>query len=142
MAHAHNLSKGVLEHLREDQARCVLCGLPETQQHVNVACTHSLLVEIRQAHQRHVDNFFQCYRHQHLPRRHRWVVPILEYMKEHLWSNTAVGSNIWNERWTPNTFEGLQLEYKDIVVPHQDHKAALTWMQRLTKILQQAQRTI
>jgi hypothetical protein len=60
MAHAHNLSKGAPRHLRGEQWRCALCGLPETQQHVNVACTHPPLVELRKTHRRHIDNFFQC----------------------------------------------------------------------------------
>lgn len=61
MAHAHNLSKGAKIHHQEEQYRCHFCGLPETQRHINVECTYLPLVELRRAHKRKIDEFFQCY---------------------------------------------------------------------------------
>lgn len=63
MAHAHNLAKGAPVNQQEEHSRCSFCGLKETQQHINVHCMHLPLVEVRRAHKRHVDEFFQCYRH-------------------------------------------------------------------------------
>jgi hypothetical protein len=59
MAHARNLSKGSPIHRREEQSRYTFCGLPETQQSINIACTHRLLAGVRKMHRRYVDDFFQ-----------------------------------------------------------------------------------
>jgi hypothetical protein len=60
MAHAGNLSKGLPTHRRYEMSRCSFWG-QETQQHINVACPHPPLTEIRCSHRRLVEDFFQMY---------------------------------------------------------------------------------
>jgi hypothetical protein len=120
-------------------SRCPLCGLPETQQHVNVACLHPPLTEIRSTHRRSIEEFFQMYRHQHLPSGQRWIVPVMDYAEDHLWANTTLGGDIWNGRWLTSTFEDLLPTPLDLHIPTTDVKKALTWLRRLTSLLQCAQ---
>lgn len=94
MAHAHNLSKGASMHLREGQLRWDFCGLPKTQQHINVACKHPVLAEVRRMHWRHINEFLQCYWHQHLSSGKRWIALLLDCIKDHLWSDTEVSGDI------------------------------------------------
>lgn len=140
MAHAQNLSKGSPLHRREELATCSFCGMPETQQHINVACTHPPLAELRRTHQRHIDEFFLTYRHHHLPSNQRWIVPLLEYMEENIWSNTERrGENIWNGRWATGDIKALIPLPPSAKALLTDFKAAMHWMKRLTLLLQRAQ---
>jgi hypothetical protein len=100
MAHSHNLSKGV-------HSRCRFCGLLETQQHINVSCTHPRLVEIRMVHRKHFDLYFQCYRHEHLSPPTRWLIQLLDYIEDNLWSDSEGGGDIWNGRWTPCLLDSI-----------------------------------
>jgi hypothetical protein len=80
MAHAANLSKGATLYTRISASVCKYCGVPETQQHINLACTHPL-VETRRTFRRAIDEFFLCYRHQHIPKMDRWIVPLIDHME-------------------------------------------------------------
>ncbi len=80
------------------------CGEVETQQHINVACQHPPLVETRMLHRRRIEEFYMNYRHQHILPQQRWVIPLLDYMEDRLWSNTAEGGDVWNGRWTRTSF--------------------------------------
>ncbi len=113
------------------------------QQHINVACSHPPLVELRHTHRRHVEMFFQTYRHQNLPIGQRWLVPIFEYVEDHLWSDTELGGDIWNWRWSTKLLEDLlQISPTHKIAPA-DLKASLNcWLRRLTLLLQQAQRAL
>ncbi len=142
MAHAWNLSKGSSMHSRDEMARCSFCGLPETQQHINVACTYPPLAELRHSHWRHVDELFLTYRHQNLPSGHRWIATILDYIEVHLWDDTELGGDIWNGRWTPIVFERLLPISPNQCTPLADVRPTLKWLQRLTLLLQRAQREI
>jgi hypothetical protein len=134
MAHARNLSKGSYIHCRNDHSRCTFCGSPETQQHINVACSHPLLVELRHTHWRHIDT----YRHHNLPIGQRWIVPIIEHMEDHLWSDTELGGDNWNGRLLE---ELLPISSTHKIAPA-DLKASLNWMRRITLLLQHAQRAL
>ncbi len=108
MTHARNISKGSPIHRRDEMSQWYFCALSETQQHINVACSHPPLTELRRSHRRHEDEFFLEYWHQHLPTDQRWITPIMEYVEEHLWDNTDLGGDIWNNgRWTPSVIEGF-----------------------------------
>ncbi len=104
MAHATNLAKGSPIALRAHKSRCRFCAAPETQQHINAACTHSSLVEMRRHQRKWIDEFFQFYRHQHLQKSDRWISPILDYMEDHLWTDSEAGGDLWNGWWTPHIF--------------------------------------
>ena len=119
MAHSRNLAKGSPTHRRDEAAACPFCGEQETQQHINVACTHPPLLELRRAHRRHVDEFFQTYRHHNLPEGQRWIVPVIEYMEDQLWTNTEQGGDVWNGRWSASVIERL-------IPVSQTHKVQLT----------------
>jgi hypothetical protein len=123
-------------------SRCPLCGLPETQQHINVACLHPPLTEIRCTHRRSIDEFFQMYRHQHFPPGQRWIAPVMDYVEDHIWANSTLDGDIWNGRWLPSTFEDLIPTPPDFHLPTTDVQMALTWLRRLTGLLQRAQQEI
>jgi hypothetical protein len=142
MARARNLSKGSPAHRRDDHSRCSFCGSVETQQHINVACSYPPLVELRQAHKRHVDTFFQTYRHQNLPPGQRWIVPVIDYMEDHMWSDTEQGGDIWNGRWPTDLIEELLPFSSSHKTPPEDLKASINWIRRLTLILQHTQRAL
>jgi hypothetical protein len=50
MAHAGNLSIGTPAHRRKELSLCSFCAQPETQQHINVACSHPPLTEVRRSY--------------------------------------------------------------------------------------------
>ncbi len=52
------------------------------------------LIEMRHTQRRRIDEFFLCYRHQHLPAQDRWVIPLLDYMEHHLWTDTEAGGDV------------------------------------------------
>jgi hypothetical protein len=121
---------------------CHFCGEVETQQHINVACQHPPLVEIRMLHRHRIEEFYMNYRHQHILPLHRWVIPLLDYMEDHLWSNTAEGGDVWNGRWTPHILSTLLKEDSHLLINQPDFKGALQWLQGLTLLLQNAQRAL
>ncbi len=82
------------------------------------------------------------YRHQHLPPSHRWVIPLLDYMEDHLWTNNEEGGDVWNGRWTPLLLSTLLAGDSSLPITQQDFKGALKWLQRLTTLLQNAQRAL
>lgn len=119
MEYAQNLSKSSPIHRHNEMSRCSFCGLPETQQHINVACSHPPLVELRRSHRRYLDEFFQMYLHQHLPAGQRWIAPILDYVETHFWNDTELGRDIWNGSWKPSVFEEalLPISQKQRILP-------------------------
>ena len=100
------------------------------------------MVEMRQQHKRYVDEFFQCYRHQHLTASDRWLIPLLEHMEDTIWTDTAAGGDIWNGRWTPQLLTSLLGDASQLLMERRDCQRALSWLQRLTGLLQKAQRAI
>ncbi len=54
-----------------------LAANSETQQHINVSCTHPPLLEMRRTHRRPIDKFFQSYRHQRLTTRLYGTTPLV-----------------------------------------------------------------
>jgi hypothetical protein len=135
MAHASNLAKGSPLQHRDLQSRCHFCSLPETQQHVNAICTHPPLVEMRLTQRRRIDEFFLGYRHQHLPTSARWVIPLLDYMEDHLWSDTEAGGDIWNVRWARDLLSSLLGPAASRKEEPRAFKHALHWLQKLTGLL-------
>ncbi len=101
MAHATNLAKGRPVSVQTDRSRCRFYGTSETQQHINAACIQPPLVEMRRHQQKRIDEFFQYYRHQHLPASDWWVIPLIDYMEEHIWTDSKAGGEVRNSRWTP-----------------------------------------
>jgi hypothetical protein len=65
------------------------------------------MLEMRRTQRRRIDEFFLGYRHQHLPASERWVIPLLDYKEQHLWSDTEAGGDIWNGRWTRELLSSL-----------------------------------
>ena len=142
MAHASNLAKGSPTNLRADKSRCQFCNLRETQHHINVACLHPPMVEMRKSLRRKIDEFFQAYRHQPLPQHSRWIIPIIDYIEDQVWQDTEAGGDIWNGRWTRFTLHDLLPDGRDLFIPSREYKITLGWLQRLTALLQHAQRTL
>jgi len=60
-------------------------------------------------------------------------------MEDHLWSDTERGGDIWNGRWASGLLLLVPTGYK---VSSADYKAGVKWLQKLTLILQKAQRAI
>lgn len=75
MAHAINLAKGATRDTEHALFLCKFCATPKTQQHINVACPHPSLIETRAIHRKRIDEFYMSYRYQHLPPKHRWIIP-------------------------------------------------------------------
>jgi hypothetical protein len=142
MAHATNLAKGSSVELRSDRSRCRFCAAPETQQHINAACPHPPLVEMRRHQRSRIDEFFQCYRHQHLSASDRWIIPLLDYMEDNLWTDTEAGGDIWNGRWTPHLLNTLLGDASHTPIERRECQRALNWLKQLTGLLQTAQRNI
>ncbi len=92
----------------------------------------------------HHYEFFQCYRHhQHLPAQDRWVIPLLDYMEQHLWSDIEAGGDVWNGRWTSDLLSTLLGESASKRVDPKGFQRALQWIQHFTRLLQQsAQRAL
>jgi hypothetical protein len=93
------------------------------------------------SHRRHVDTFFQTYRHQNLPIGQRWIVLILEYVEDHLRSDTALGGDIWSERWSTKLLQDLLQISSTHKIALPDLKASLNWLWRLTLLLHTASST-
>ena len=91
---------------------------------------------------RRIDEFFLGYRHQHLPSNSRWVIPLLDYMEEYLWSDTEAGGDIWNGRWTRDLLSSLLGDAALRKEEPRAFKQALQWLQKLTGVLQTAQRSL
>jgi hypothetical protein len=140
MAHATNLAKGSpsLPHMTPSQ--CPFCAAPETQQHINAFCSHSSLVEARLTHRKRIDEYLQCYRHQHLHAKARWIIPIIDYMEDHMWTDTEAGNDIWNGRWDPDLLSRLLGAAAQDVIDHRLLKRTLQRIQTLTHLLEKAQR--
>jgi hypothetical protein len=81
-------------------------------------------------------------RHQYLPPNQRWVLPLIHYMEDHLWTDSVLGGDIWNERWTRDVIHELLPASSTALISHRDTKTALTWLQQLTGILQKGQRQL
>jgi hypothetical protein len=142
MAHAANLSKGAAPHTRVQASLCRFCGVPETQQHINVACAHPPLVETRRTCRRAVDEFFLCYRHQHLPQQDKWIAPLLDHMEANIWLDTPASGDLWNGRWTEDLLQSLLSDYATYCIPQRDLQKTLKRLQTLTALLQRTQRSI
>jgi hypothetical protein len=136
MAHAANLSKGATPYTLVNASLCQFCGVPETQQYINVECTHPPLVETRRSFRRTIDEFFLCYRHQHLSGQDRWIVPLLDHMESNIWSDTATSGDLWNGRWTEDLLQSLLQDTATHQIAQRDLKKALKWLQTLTALLQ------
>jgi hypothetical protein len=100
------------------------------------------VIETRHTHRRRIHEFFQCYRHLHLPAQDRWVIPLLDYMEQHLWSVTEAGGDVWNGRWTSDLLSTLLGESASKRVDPKGFQRALQWIQQLTRLLQNAQRAL
>lgn len=131
MAHSSNLANGETPTRRYDRSLCSFCGHPETQPHINTSFSHPPLVEARQMVKRKVNEFFMSYPHRHLPQNHRWVVPLIDYMEEHLWFETVRASDIWNGKWTRDD--------STVQISSNDFNQALSW---LTNLYQKGQQTL
>ena len=99
-------------------------------------------MELRRTHRRYVDEFLLTYRHQHLPQGQRWIAPLVDYMELHIWAETEQGGDIWNGRWNTGVLEDLLSSHPGHKIPTADFRPAIKWLQRLTSILQKAQRAL
>lgn len=106
MVYAAILAKGS----SPSSASCSPCASTAQRQRLSSALTrHTLilncqLVEIRCSHRRRIDEYPQCYRQS--PKK-RWVIPLIDYMEEQMWTNSEAGGDIRNGRWTPNLLSFL-----------------------------------
>jgi hypothetical protein len=142
MAHGANLSKGSTPYTRIADSLCRFCGVPETQQHINAACTHPPLVETRRTCRKAIDEFFLCFRHHHIPKQDTWVIPLLDHMEANIWLDSKASGDLWNGRSTEDLLQSLQQESAMNQVSERDFKKALKRIQSLTALLQQTQRFI
>jgi hypothetical protein len=97
---------------------------------------------MRRHQRKSIDEFFQCYRHQHLRSSDRWIIPLLDYMEENLWSESEAGGDLWNGRWTPHLLSSLLGEASHAPAERRDFQRALAWLTQLTSLLQNAQRIL
>jgi hypothetical protein len=102
-----------------------------------VACTPPPLVEMRRHHKKHIDDFFQCYRHHPLPTSERWIITLLDYMEDNI-----TGSDIWNGRWTPHLLSSLLGDASQTLTERRECQRALNSLKQLTGLLQAAQRAL
>jgi hypothetical protein len=142
MVHAANLSKGATPYTRLSASTCKFCGVPETQQHINVACTHPALVETRRTFRRAIDEFFLCYRHQNLPTMDRWIAPLIDHMESTIWQDTQASDDLWNGRWTEETLQSLLQDNATYRITQRHVVTTLKWLQQLTNLLQRTQKAI
>ena len=63
-------------------------------------------------------------------------------MEEHLWSDTEAGGDIWNGRWTRDLLSSLLGDAALRQEEPRTFKKALHWLQKLTGVLQTAQRSL
>jgi len=70
------------------------------------------------------------------------VIPLLDYMEQHLWSDTEAGGDVWNGRWTSDLLSSLLGEAAPTSVNPRSFRRALRWIQQLTGLLQTAQRAL
>ncbi len=56
------------------------------------------MVEMRKFLRQKIDEFFQIYRHQPIPQHSRWIIPLLNYVEEHIWQDSEAGGDVWNGR--------------------------------------------
>ena len=97
---------------------------------------------MRRTHRRRIDEYLQCYRHHHLHPSARWIIPVIDYMEDHMWTDTEKGGDIWNGRWTPDVLTSLLGEVTREPVDQRLFKRALQRIETLTRLLQRAQRAI
>ncbi len=91
---------------------------------------------------RRIEEFLLCYRHQHISPSYRWVAPIIDYIKYHMWEDSVTGRDIWNGWWTLATLHQLLPEAPSTPINLREYTIALAWLQRLTDILQPGQQTL
>ncbi len=72
----------------------------------------------------------------------RGVIPLLYYMEEHIWTDSETGGDVWNGRWTPHTLCSQLGDTSLLPIERRDFQKTLTWLQKLTGILQNVQRAI
>lgn len=142
MAHGTNLAKGATPYTRISKSLCQFCGEPETQQHINAACTHPPLVETRRSFRRQIDEFFLCCRHQHFPPADRWILPFLDHMEANVWNDNVASGDLWNGRWSIDLIHSLLEDSADTCIPPKALTRSLKWLQTLTGLLQRTQRAI
>jgi hypothetical protein len=97
---------------------------------------------MRYHHKKRIDDFFQCYRHQHLPTSDRWIIPLLDYMEDNMWTDTVTGGDLWNGRWTPQLLSALLGDASQTLMERRNCQQALNSLKQLTGLLQTAQRAL
>jgi hypothetical protein len=63
-------------------------------------------------------------------------------MEQHLWTDTEAGGDIWNGRWTRELLSSLLGDAASRKEEPQEFKKAMHWLQKLTGLLQTAQRSL
>ena len=142
MAHSHNLAKGSPRHSKLERSLCVFCGLPETQCHINTSCTHPPLVEVRNLIRRQTEELLLSLRHQALPQNRQWVLSLITHMEDHIWTDSVLGGDLWNGRWTRDGIQDLLPESVNAKISPHDYIKGLAWMRKLTGILQKGQQRL
>ena len=70
------------------------------------------------------------------------MIPLLDHMEQHLWSDTEAGGDVWNGRWTSDLLSSLLGEAAPTCVDPRSFRKALRWIQQLTGLLQTTQRAL
>ena len=84
MAHAHNLAKSSKLEDREQDSKCILCGLKDTQAHADTSCQHPELQDLRASHKQIIDQLFQTLSHTPLPPAQRWIRPLMAFAEKYI----------------------------------------------------------
>ena len=124
---------------------CTFCNAPETQYHINIACTIVLWLKCEDpCAGRLINSSKHIAINQPTPHNSRWTIPLLDYIgiEDHVWMDSEAREDIWNGMWTRQLLQQLLLNSQDSFVSPQDYKATLAWLQRITAILQHAQRAL
>jgi hypothetical protein len=102
------------------------------QAHVNTSCTHPSLINIRQLQRKKIEEHLLCLQNQSLPQSQRWVRLLVDFVEDHMWEDSELAGDIWNERWRRHDIETILGRHALEIIPQEDLYQGLEWLTELT----------
>ncbi len=100
--HMRNLAKGIPDPTsRTMTSKCPLCPGLDDQIHTFTICMHPTLQHLRNHYRPGVHTLLLEIQQQRYPPAQRWIPPLFRYIHQHLWGDTEIAADIWNDRWSP-----------------------------------------
>ena len=99
-------------------------------------------METRRTLRRSIDEFFLCYRHQHIPKSELWIAPFINHMESNIWLDTQASGDLWNGRWTEELIQSLLQNNATHQIAQRTLTKTLKWLRTLTSLLQRTQKAI